>query len=191
MYLESPLLFSSWQVRDIEIANRIMISPMCTYQAGVDGIAADEHFAHYAQFALGGAGLIMLEATAVEARGRISAGDLGLWSDEQIEPLSRIVNFAHKQGSKMGVQIAHAGLKASTRPPWEGNGYLDESDAIKGREPWGVVGPGESLPKTDIPSASGLSKADIAGIVNAWGQAAERANKAGFDVLEIHGAHGS
>lgn len=174
----------------MSIANRIMISPMCTYQAGTDGLAVDTHFAHYAQFAFGGAGLIMLEATAVEARGRISAGDLGLWSDEQIGPLRNIVEFVHKQGSKAGIQLAHAGFKGSTRPPWEGNGYLDESDTKKGRTPWQVVGPSKSDYLTDVPSPKILTTLDIKNIISAWGEAAIRANKAGFDVIEIHGAHG-
>lgn len=163
---------------------------MCTYQANTDGIALDSHFAHYAQFSLGGAGLIMLEATAVEKRGRISAGDLGLWSDEHIEPLQRLVDFAHAQNSTVGIQLAHAGLKGSTRPPWEGNGYLDTTDESKGSPPWELIGPSSSHILENGPSYKILSINEIKGVIEEWGKAAKRANDAGFDVLEIHGAHG-
>ncbi|MBL4744507.1 MAG: NADH:flavin oxidoreductase/NADH oxidase [Cycloclasticus sp.] len=187
---QKTLLFTPLTVRELVLSNRIMISPMCTYQAKLDGKAHDTHLVHYGQFAIGGAGLIMAEATAVEARGRISAGDLGLWSDEQVEPIKRVVDFVHQQGAKMGVQIAHAGIKASTRPPWEGNGFLDSSDAEKGDEPWQTVGPTAEPLAEGWPSPVALTVNDIKTVLDAWGAAAARANAAGFDVLEIHGAHG-
>lgn len=187
---ELPLLFKPVQLRGIELPNRIMISPMCTYQAGGDGKALDMHFAHYAQFSLGGAGLIMLEATAVQERGRISAWDLGLWDDQQIAPLKRIVDFTHQQNAKIAVQLGHAGLKASTKTPWNGSGYLDEADNAKGGTPWQVVGPSPELLSNDITVAKALTIEGIKSIVNDWGKAAARANEAGFDIIEIHGAHG-
>ena len=190
MQKKEVLLFTSWKMRELQIKNRIMISPMCTYQAKSDGKAREIHFSHYAQFSLGGAGLVMVEATAVEAAGRISAWDLGIWSDEQIKPLSQVVNFAHEQGSKAGLQLAHAGLKGSTKTPWDGNSFLDESDAEKGSEPWQTVGPSPDLLPADWPAPKVLTTMEIKDIVSKWGEAAMRADKAGFDVLEIHGAHG-
>lgn len=187
---KTPLLFSSWRVREMELFNRIMISPMCIYQAETDGKALGKHFAHYAQYVLGGAGLIMMEATAVEARGRISAGDLGLWSDEHLPPLDPIIDYAHQQGTKIGVQLAHAGAKASSRPPWEGGSFLDDSDAARDKAPWQIVGPVDQPCAPDWPSPKVLTPGEITALVEHWGDAAARANKAGFDVLEIHGAHG-
>lgn len=187
---EQPLLFTPIQLRKLNLANRIMISPMCTYQAKEDGKALDIHFAHYAQFSLGGAGLIMLEATAVQQKGRISAWDLGLWNDQQIAPLKRIIDFSHQQNTQVGVQLAHAGLKASTKTPWHGGGYLDEADKVNGGSPWQVVGPSAELLSNDSAMAKTLTTDDIKEIVDAWGKAAARAEKAGFDVIEIHGAHG-
>jgi len=190
MSLTSPLLFNPIRFRGVELSNRIMISPMCTYQANTDGKALDMHFAHYAQFSLGGAGLIMLEATAVQERGRITAWDLGLWDDQQVAPLQRLVDFAHQQNSKMGVQLGHAGLRASSKRPWNGGKYLDADDKANGGIPWAVVGPSPELFSVDENIATALSVDDINGIVKDWGKAALRANEAGFDVLEIHGAHG-
>ena len=174
MQTKPPLLFSPWRKRELDLNNRIMISPMCTYQAETDGLVHDGHLVHYGQFALGGAGLIMVEATAVEARGRISSGDLGLYSDQQIQPMARLVDYLHLQGSKVGIQLAHAGIKASTRSPSDGGLFLDQSDHEKGLAPWLTVG------TINV----------IEDIINAWGEAAKRAHLAGVDVLEIHGAHG-
>jgi len=187
-----PFIFRPIKFRGLELPNRIMISPMCTYQASTDGKAVDMHFAHYAQFSLGGAGLVMLEATAVQEKGRISAWDLGLWSDEQIPPLKRIIDFTHRQSTKVGIQLAHAGLKASTKTPWNGSGYLDERDEKNGAAAWQVVGPNSSheLKIDDGSVSKALTVTEIKEIVNDWGRAAARADEAGFDVIEIHGAHG-
>ncbi len=190
MQTNKPLLFSSWESAKLKLSNRIMISPMCIYQAEADGLVSDKHLVHYGQYALGGAGLIITEAVAVEERGRISGWDLGLWADEQIKPLRKIVAFAQEQGSKIGIQLGHSGLKGSTRPPWEGNGFLDESDAERNAKPWQTVGPCEDLLPTDWPAPKVLTTQEIAEVVDAWGDAAARADAAGFDVLEIHGAHG-
>ncbi|MBV1951349.1 MAG: NADH:flavin oxidoreductase/NADH oxidase [Cycloclasticus sp.] len=190
MQTKPPLLFSPWRKRELDLNNRIMISPMCTYQAETDGLVHDGHLVHYGQFALGGAGLIMVEATAVEARGRISSGDLGLYSDQQIQPMARLVDYLHLQGSKVGVQLAHAGIKASTRSPSDGGLFLDQSDHEKGLTPWLTVGPTDEPLAPGWPTPKALTINEIEVIINAWGEAAKRAHLAGVDVLEIHGAHG-
>ena len=158
---------------------------MCQYSCE-DGFATDWHFVHLGSRAVGGAGLVIAEATAVEARGRISAGDLGLWKDEQIEPLARIAQFIRSQGAAPGIQLAHAGRKASTHVPWEQNGaFIPESAGG-----WRTVAP-SPIPfrDTDTPPME-LSKREIADIVIQFVDSARRALTAGFQVLELHGAHG-
>jgi len=171
-----PTLFSPLQLRNLTLRNRIVMSPMCIYSAGNDGLATDWHFVHYGTRATGGVGLIIQEATAVESRGRIGEQDLGLWDDAQIAPLARIVDFVHAQGAAMGVQLAHAGRKAWTRH--------------KGRGPEPAVGPGSHPFDADFLPPRPLSPADIDVIVAAFAAATQRALAAGYDVIEIHGAHG-
>jgi 2,4-dienoyl-CoA reductase-like NADH-dependent reductase (Old Yellow Enzyme family) len=184
-----PLLFSPIDLRGVTLRNRIVISPMCQYSAR-DGIAGDWHLVHLGRFALGGAGMVMTEAVAVQERGRITHGDLGLWRDDQIAPLARITTFLRDNGAVPAIQLAHAGRKASMQRPWFGNGPLDASDAARGDLPWNIVaptaepvGPGWLMPAE-------LSEADIRDVVAAFGHAARRAVAAGFDVAEVHGAHG-
>lgn len=182
-------LFEPLTLRGVTLRNRLALSPMCQYSAK-EGFASDYHTVHYGRFALGGFGLLMVEATAVLPEGRISHGDLGIWSDEHIEGLQRITTFAKAQGATPGIQIGHAGPKASIQRAFEGNGPLDNSDAARGEYPWPVVSP------TDRPVADGWLKPtalDIDGIREikaAFVAAAQRALKAGFDVLELHYAHG-
>ncbi len=169
-------LFSPLTLRSVTLRNRIVLSPMCQYSAGEDGQATDWHRVHYGARAIGGVGLILLEATAVEARGRISRADLGLWEDAQIEPLIPLVRFCREQGAVMGVQLAHAGRKA-----WS---------AHRGVGPATPVGP-SPLPHDEgwvVPHALDLE--EIEGIVAAFAAAARRALAAGFDVVEVHAAHG-
>lgn len=169
-------LFSPLTLRALTLRNRIVMSPMCMYTASDDGQATDWHLAHYLARAVGGVGLVLTEATAVEARGRISQRDLGLWNEAQIEPLARIVRLAQAEGAAIGVQLAHAGRKA-----WS---------ASKGHGPEPPVAP-SPLPFADgwrVPHA--LSLAEIEQIVAAWQAAARRAKAAGFDAIEIHAAHG-
>src|SRR2546428_4156268 len=129
-----PGLFDTFQLRDVTLRNRVVVSPMCQYSC-VDGHANDWHFVHLGSRAVGGAALVMVEATAVLPEARISPQDMGLWSDDHIEPLARIARFVHQQGSVAGIQVGHAGRKASTRRPWEGHG------AVPGAEGgWGEVG---------------------------------------------------
>ncbi len=186
---EQALLFTPIPLRTVRPRNRVVISPMCQYSA-VDGLANDWHFAHLAQFATGGAGIVFPGAVAVEPRGRITHGDLGIWSDRQVEALAPIVRFLKDHGSVPAIQIGHAGRKASMQRPWHGNGPMDESDAARGEKPWPVVA-ASAVPVDDgwlVPHA--LEEDEIAGIRDAFVAAARRAHACGFEALEIHGAHG-
>lgn len=186
----SPLLFSSVQIRGVTSRNRIVLSPMCMYASAADGLATDYHLVHLGRMALGGAGIVIAEATAVEARGRVSSGDLGLWSDDHIEPLARIARFVRSHGAIPGIQLAHAGRKGATQAPWNGNGPLTEADRQRGDPPWGVVGPSAIATGPGWPVPEALSLDELQAIVHAWRQAARRATQAGFEVIDIHGAHG-
>ncbi|PNP53123.1 hypothetical protein THARTR1_06333 [Trichoderma harzianum] len=185
-----PTLFQPIKIRSLELHNRVVVAPMCQYSAD-DGHLTDYHLVHLGQLALHGTGLIIVEATAVEPRGRISPQDSGLWQDSQIAPLKRVVDFVHSQGTKIGIQIAHAGRKASTLAPWIGgtaNKTLAEEDV--GGWPNDVVGP-SAIPFDDsnaVPKE--LTKAEIKGLVQKFAETAQRAVKAGVDLIEIHGAHG-
>ncbi len=178
------MLFSPLALRGVTLRNRIGVSPMCQYSAS-DGRAGDWHLVHLGGFATGGAGLVIFEATAVEARGRISPGDLGLWEDAQVEPLARIVRFVESQGAVPALQLAHAGRKASVRPPWEQGGA-----PLTGDGGWAVVGP-SALPFADgHPVPSALDEAGLRGLVATFSAAARRAVAAGFKAVEVHAAHG-
>jgi 2,4-dienoyl-CoA reductase-like NADH-dependent reductase (Old Yellow Enzyme family) len=178
-------LFDPLAIRDITFANRVFVSPMCQYSS-TDGYANDWHFMHLGSRAVGGAGLVLTEATAVLPEGRISPQDLGIWMDDHIEPLDRVVRFIHEQGSVAGMQLAHAGRKASTYAPWAGHGTAPESDGG-----WNNVVAPSSLPFAGYdPTPKALSVEGIKNIVSAFGAAAGRACEAGFRVIEIHAAHG-
>jgi len=180
-----PHLFSPLTLRSLTIKNRIALSPMCQYSAR-DGMANDWHLVHLGARALGGAGLVVAEATAVSAEGRISPGDLGIWKDEQVEPLARIASFIREHGAVPGIQLAHAGRKASTAVPWDGGGPLGP-DA----EGWSPIRGPSPVPFADgYPVPEPLDDAGLEGVVNAFARSAQRALKAGFQVVEIHGAHG-
>jgi len=184
-----PQLFTPLSLRSITLKNRIAIAPMCQYSAK-DGMANDWHVVHLGRFAIGGAGLVMVEATAVEPNGRISHGDLGLWSDEQIPGLRRVAEFIASQGAAPALQLAHAGRKACMQRPWHGHGPLNESDLARGETTWEVVGP-SPLPVNDewlVPRE--LTETDLAELKEAWCAAARRAEQAGFDIIELHCAHG-
>jgi 2,4-dienoyl-CoA reductase-like NADH-dependent reductase (Old Yellow Enzyme family) len=180
-----PQLFSPLRLASIEFRNRIGVAPMCQYSAQDDGRATDWHLAHLASRAAGGAGLVIAEATAVEARGRISRRDLGLWDNAQIEPLARIARAINEQGAVAGIQIAHAGRKAAMQVPWLGGGPLRRDDGA-----WEVVGPSATAFSESFPVPSELSRSDLTQIREAFRQAAQRALQAGFGLLELHGAHG-
>jgi 2,4-dienoyl-CoA reductase-like NADH-dependent reductase (Old Yellow Enzyme family) len=180
-------LFSSFDLRGTTVPNRIGVSPMCQYSA-VDGVATDWHLVHLGSRAVGGAGLVMTEATAVSPAGRISPEDLGIWTDAQADALARIVSFVRDQGAVPGIQLAHAGRKASKRRPWEGSTPVSVDDGG-----WEVVAPSETpWPYDDGDSAPvrALSAAAIDELVDDFVAAAERARDAGFLVAEVHAAHG-
>ncbi|KAI6785871.1 uncharacterized protein J7T54_006210 [Emericellopsis cladophorae] len=186
----APTLFTPLTTRGVTTHNRFVVSPMCTYSAD-NGHLSDWHLVHLGQYALGGAGTIMVEATAVEPRGRISPEDSGLWQDSQVAPLKRIVDFIHSQGSVAAIQLAHAGRKASTVAPWLG-GTTDKplADETIGGWPDDVVGP-SPIPYADNHAPpKELSVDDIEGLVSKFAESARRAVEAGFDLIEIHGAHG-
>ena len=178
-------LFSPLTIREITFRNRIVVSPMCQYSC-VDGFATDWHLVHLGSRAVGGAALVFAEASAVTADGRISPIDLGIWKDAHIEPLARAARFIKSQGAVAGIQLAHAGRKASTNTPWLGGKPLSIDEGG-----WTPIFAPSALAFNDgyqIPAA--LSVAQIAGIVGAFADAACRALEAGFEVVELHGAHG-
>jgi 2,4-dienoyl-CoA reductase-like NADH-dependent reductase (Old Yellow Enzyme family) len=182
-------LLTPLSLRGIRLRNRIVISPLCQYSA-VDGVVNDWHFAHLARFALGGAGAVFVEATAVRREGRITHGDVGLWSDEQIAPLRRIAEFLRAQGAVPAIQLAHAGRKASMQRPWHGNGPLDHTDRARGEVAWPVVAPSALPLEAGWLMPAALDVNDLANLREDWRRAALRALAAGFDIVEIHGAHG-
>lgn len=187
--MSDALLFQPIQLREITLKNRIVVSPMCQYSA-VDGMANDWHLVHLGKFAQGGVGAIILEATAVQAEGRITHGDLGLWDDSQIAPLKRITDFLRQAGTVPAVQLGHAGRKGSMERPWFGNGPLNEEDFSRGDMPWPTVAASNVPVDAHWQTPSSASKDDLVKIKYAFGEAAKRAIKAGFEIVEIHAAHG-
>ncbi len=177
-------LFEPLTVRGVTLRNRIGVSPMCQYSS-VDGFATDWHLVHLGSRAVGGAALVVLEATAVEARGRISPQDLGIWSDAHVERLSTIAAFLRHHGAVPGIQLAHAGRKASRRRPWEPEGAVTDADGG-----WEPVAPSAVpfAPSWRVPAP--LSLPDIATVQEAFVAAVKRAMAAGFEWIELHGAHG-
>lgn len=178
-------LFSSLKLRDVELRNRIAVSPMCEYSSN-DGFANDWHLVHLGSRAVGGAGLVLTEAAAVTADGRISPDDLGIWKDQHMETLARIFQFVSRQGAAAGVQLAHAGFKASTSAPWKGHKPLDQADG--GWQPIWAPSAVSFDRGYQIPQA--LDRAGVNGIVQAFAAAAARSEMAGASIIEIHAAHG-
>ena len=180
-----PHLFAPLSLRGVTLRNRIALSPMCQYSAQ-DGMATDWHLVHLGARALGGAGLILVEAPAVAPEGRISPQDLGIWKDEQVEPLARVVRFLREQGAVAGIQLAHAGRKASLARPWEGGAPLGPEDGG-----WAPVRAASPLPfDAGYPTPAPLDSEELGGVVDAFRKGAKLALKAGFQLVEIHGAHG-
>ena len=178
-------LFDPLTIRSLTLPNRVMVSPMCEYSS-VDGFANDWHLVHLGSRAAGGAGLVLTEATAVVPEGRISPQDLGIWRDDHVERLAAIARFIHGQGSVAGMQLAHAGRKASTYRPWDGAGMVPESEGG-----WtNVVAPSALRFADGFPLPQALTLAGIREVVDAFARAARRALDAGFQVIEIHAAHG-
>jgi len=181
---EAPGLFSPLRLRGVELRNRIAVSPMCQYSSE-DGFANDWHFVHLGSRAVGGAGLVISEATAVTPEGRISPQDLGIWRDEHVEGLARIVRFVEAQGSVAGIQLAHAGRKASTAPPWEGGRWVPPE-----RGGWTPVAPSAVPFRDGDPWPQELDADGVRRVVTAFADGARRARVAGFRVAEVHAAHG-
>jgi 2,4-dienoyl-CoA reductase-like NADH-dependent reductase (Old Yellow Enzyme family) len=180
-----PGLFDPLQLRSVTMRNRLLVSPMCQYAAAEDGRVNDWHLVHLGARAVGGAGLVCVEATAVEPRGRISSNDLGLWSDEQVEPLARISAFLKTQGAVPAIQLAHAGRKASTAAPWAGGRWVSTEGGG-----WLPVGPSGIALGTGSPEPLVLTMDAIADVVESFRGATRRALAAGFEVVEVHAAHG-
>jgi 2,4-dienoyl-CoA reductase-like NADH-dependent reductase (Old Yellow Enzyme family) len=179
-----PYLFRSLALRSVTVRNRIMMSPMCQYSA-TDGLADDWHFAHLAARAVGGAGIVCVEATHVEPRGRITRHCLGLWNDEQRDRLGRIAAFITSQGAVPAIQIGHAGRKASVSRPWEGTLPLRD-----GEGGWTVIGPSAEPYAQGFPVPVAMTAEMIAEVKDAFAAATRRAREAGFKILELHAGHG-
>ena len=182
-------LFSPLTLRGTRFHNRIVISPMCTYSA-TDGLASDWHLVHLGQFALGGAATVFTEAAAVEPRGRITHGDLGIWSADHAAALKPVTEFIRRNGALPAIQIAHAGRKASMQRPWHGNGPIDDTDRARGEDIWDIVAASAEPVKDGWLMPAELSVPEIEAIQANFAAAAGHAADAGFEVLEIHSAHG-
>ncbi len=180
----SPRLFTPFKLRDLTFKNRIVVSPMCMYSSR-NGMTSDFHLAHLGGLALGGAGLVLTEAAAVSPEGRITPDDLGIWSDEHLPGLGQIVDFVHSQNALIGTQLAHAGRKASTYAPWKGHGAVPD-----GQGSWQVVGPDDQPFSSEYPQPAAMTLEDIQKVVADFKSATRRAIMAGFDVVEVHAAHG-
>ncbi len=177
-------LFEALKLRDVTFRNRIWVSPMCQYSSE-DGMPTDWHFVHLGSRAVGGAGFVMMEATAVSPAGRISPADAGIWSDAHAEAYQRITSFIQSQGAVAGIQLAHAGRKASTAPPWDGGKKVAVQNGG-----WEVIGPSASPFADTYPTPRGMNTADVAQVADDFVAAAQRALTAGFQVIELHMAHG-
>lgn len=177
-------LFSPIKIRNLEFKNRIVVSPMCEYSAK-EGVPNNWHLVHLGSRAVGGAALVIVEATGVSPEGRISPGDLGIWNEKQIEAFSEITLFIKEQNSLPGIQLAHAGRKASTHIPWQGSGAVKESEGG-----WKTLAPSAIPFDANYPVPKEMSKADIRMVCDQFVAATKNAMKAGFEVVELHMAHG-
>lgn len=184
--MSRPPLFTPFASRGVHFRNRLVVSPMCQYQAD-EGLVNDWHYAHHARFALGGIGGALLEATAVLRDGRISPGCLGIWNDGHIPGLRRLAELYHQHGVPLGVQLAHAGRKASSAVPWQGSGPLT---ADSPNPAWPTLAPSALAHNVDWPTPNAASLEDIQQVIDGFAAAARRAVEAGLDFVEIHGAHG-
>ncbi|MGO4714101.1 NADH:flavin oxidoreductase/NADH oxidase [Bradyrhizobium sp. 2TAF24] len=185
----TPLLFQPLRIRDLILKNRVVISPMCQHAADF-GKATDWHLVHLGRFAIGGAGLVFVESTAVDPRARVGVNDVGLWADDQIEPLRRIVRFVQDNGARIGVQLAHTGRKAGSEALWDGGRALTEAQMAASGEPWRRAGPSAIAagPEWTVPDE--MTPADIQETIRHFADATRRAERAGFDVIELHFGHG-
>jgi len=188
-----PLLFTPLRLRELTLKNRVVVAPMHQYSAA-QGFANDWHLMNAGRYAAGGAGLVILESTKIERRGCGTVGDLGLWDDAFVPQLARIADFVHRCGAAAGIQLGHSGRKARIQRPWEGGGPLDEAAAAEAGvgdwDAWELVAPSALPADEGVPVPRALAREEIRSVAEAWGRAAARAHVAGFDVVEIHAAHG-
>lgn len=182
-------LFQPLRVRSLNLKNRVVISPMMQH-AAPGGFANDWHLVHLGKFAMGGAGLILTESTAVSAVGLIGKDDVGLWLDEHVEPWRRVVNFSHQCGAAIGVQLGHAGRKAGSKALWDGGQALTPQDMSAANPAWARIGPSAIAAGDGWSVPHAMSIADIERVIEEFARAADRANQAGFDVVELHFGHG-
>jgi 2,4-dienoyl-CoA reductase-like NADH-dependent reductase (Old Yellow Enzyme family) len=187
--LENALLFEPFEIRGIRLPNRLVLAPMQMYSAS-GGLATDWYVQHLAKFATGGFGTVFTEGLCVEERGRNTYGDMGVWSDEFIPSLRRIADTVRSHGAIPAAQLLHCGPKACRQRPWEGYGMLTEKEAARGELPWEPIAPSAKSKNKGWPDPRLITADDIPRLVNAFGEAARRCAQAGFDVLDIHGAHG-
>lgn len=184
-----PHLFQPLELRGLRLKNRIVLAPMLTYSA-TSGHLGDWHLMHLGKFAAGGVGLVFMESTKVEARGCTTVRDVGIWKDEFVPELSRLASFVRALGGVPGIQLSHSGRKARHSLPWEGRHPMHYAPGVDHGEPWDLIGP-SAVPHMDgYPTPRAMSQADIVEVITAWGAAARRAREAGFEVIELHGAHG-
>ncbi|MFM9942206.1 MAG: NADH:flavin oxidoreductase/NADH oxidase [Hyphomicrobiaceae bacterium] len=184
-----PLLFQPHTIRGLTLKNRTVVAPMVHYRAR-EGVCGAFHTAHLGRYALGGFGLVFTEASAIEQRGMVSDMDLGIFNEVQAEAFRPLIELAHEEGVAMAIQLAHAGRKAGMQSAMEGNGPLSDADVRRGRQRWQPVGPTTTAISPEWPMPHQLSPAEITDIVGKFAAAAKRAVRVGFDVVEIHGAHG-
>lgn len=187
--MAEPMLFAPIRLREVETKNRIVVAPMHQY-SGVDGYPTDWHLMNAGRFAAGGAGLVIVESTKVERRGCGTVGDLGLWHDGFVPHFRRLADFIRAHGAVPGIQLGHAGRRARLGRPWEGGRPLERTPEIADWDDWELVGPSPLSAGEGEPDPRPLSRAEIPDAVAAWGKAAARAHQAGFEVLDVHGAHG-
>jgi 2,4-dienoyl-CoA reductase-like NADH-dependent reductase (Old Yellow Enzyme family) len=189
LLMTTSALFSPLTLRGLTLPNRLVVAPMCQYSV-TDGFVGDYHLVHLGRFALGGFGLVIVEATGVTPEGRISPGDVGLWSDEHVPGLARVAEFLHAQGASAGIQLAHAGAKASSLRPWDGSGPVTSQNGRPGEAPWPTVSASAVPVGPGWPTPHALTAPELAEIRDAFVAATRRALTAGFDVVELHAAHG-
>ncbi len=187
--MSTPLLFTPIGLRDVTLKNRVVVAPMHQYSA-VRGFATDWHLMNVGRYAAGGAGLVFMESTKVERRGCGTVGDLGLWHDDFVPGLKRCVDFIRGRGAVAGIQLGHSGRKARRVRPWEGGGPLQRTPEIDDWDAWELVAPSALAASTSDPAPRALKRGEIPALIDKWMEAARRANESGFDVLEIHSAHG-
>ena len=183
------LRFTTMHIRQVQLKNLIVLSPMLTY-AAVNGKISDWHLMHLGKYAAGGAGLVFMESTKVDPRGCTTPADLGLWDDRFIPAMARVAAFIKQFGAVPAIQLSHSGRKARNARPWEGRGPLPDAPPMPGGGEWELVAPSAIPHEPGHPMPRALTRDDIAGLVDAWGKATARAVRAGFEMVEIHGAHG-